>query len=135
MIIGTVVIVLFSVLALRGTKLLLCVTNGLFLVSMIGVVVARVILGTSTNTTFQGAFAKFASYQGIIDAAHAAGYSPVAQNPSYATLGLTIFMWASLGYGIVAAYFGGELKSVKKNMFVSSIVAVIFGGMIIGAYW
>jgi len=131
MLIGVVIIAFNALLMIRGVRATFLVNNVMFIVSIIGVGIMLWLLGTSTNADFVKAFSRFADYNAMIKAAHDAGYSPEGPNPFVATLGVMPFIFASTGYGIITAYFAGEVKSVKKNAFISQVISTAVGGLML----
>jgi len=127
-IVGLVVVIFNSLLMIRGVRATFTVNNIMFVISIVGVALMVWFLGTSTNADFARAFGRFASYDAIISAAHATGYSAQGPSPFVATLGVMPFIFASTGYGIITSYFAGEAKSIKKNAFYSQVVAAAIGG-------
>ena len=127
-IVGFIVTVIMTALMIRGVRATFTVNNIMFLISILGVVIMLWLLGTSTNADFARAFGRYGSYDAILDAAHASGYSPQGPDPMIATLGVMPFIFASTGYGIITSYFAGEVKAIKRNAFYSQVVATAVGG-------
>jgi amino acid transporter len=126
--IGVLVIVFNVLLMLKGVRATFAANNLMFLVSIVGVGLVIWLLVTNTNANFVSDFSAYGSYNDIVNAAHAAGYSPQGPNPFLATLGVMPFIFASTGYGIITSYFAGEVKSMQKNVLISQVVATAVGG-------
>lgn len=129
--IGVVIIIFNVFIMLRGVRATFTVNNIMFLFSIIGVGIIIWLLATNTNADFVKAFSSYGNYGDILNTAHASGYSPQGPNPSLATLGVMPFIFASTGYGIITSYFAGEVKSVKKNAFVSQVLSTLVGGAVL----
>jgi amino acid transporter len=134
--IGIVVIVFNVAIMMRGVRVTFTVNNVMFLFSMVGIGTVIWLLVTNTNADFVKAFSTYGNYNDILSAAHTSGYSPHGPNAIMATLGVMPFIFASTGYGIITSYFAGEVKSIKKNAFMSQVLSALVGGAmlaIIGA--
>ena len=127
-VIGIAVALIFTALMIKGAKSLVTANNIILIVAIIGTIIMALLLITNTNADFINAFNRYASYNGIVSAAHSAGYSPQGSNAIYATLGITPFVFASTGYGILTSYWAGEVKSVKKNALISQVGATLMVG-------
>ena len=130
-IVGTVVIVIMTLVLLAGISLSFKLTNVLVVLSFIGYALMLWLLVGNSNASFIQAFDKFASYQGIIQAAHSAGFSPVNPNPLAQTLGITYFIFLTTGFGIATSYYAGEVKSVKKTLLYSQILPTLLVGILL----
>ena len=128
--IGLILTVFFALLMIKGTKLIVTSNSILVIMSIVGLLVAAWLMVTSTNANFVSAFSKYADYQGVINAAHKAGYSTATSNPVYSTLGIMPLVFVVLGYSVVTSFFAGELKSIKKGLVVANAGAVVFAGVI-----
>jgi APA family basic amino acid/polyamine antiporter len=126
--VGIVVVIFNAALMIRGVRATFTLNNIMFLISIAGVGVMLWLLIINTNATFTQSFNRFADYGGILQAAHNEGYSPQGPNPFVATLGVMPYIFASTGYGIITSYFAGEVKEVKKNAFISQVIATAVGG-------
>jgi amino acid transporter len=127
--IGLIVIAAVTALMVRGIRATFTVNNILNIVGLVGVAIVIVLLVSSTNADFVNAFSRFGSYDGVISAAQAAGYSPEGPNPFIATLGVMPFVFASIGFGVITASFAGEVKSAKKNLLYSQLGSTIVAGI------
>jgi amino acid transporter len=124
LVISLTVLVIITLVMISGVKKTFRVSNVLVLITIVGIGIMLWLLASSTNSQFATSFSRFASYQGIVTAGHAAGFSP--EGPYvYGTLGLMPFVFLCAGYGIVTSYFAGEVKSVKKNALYSQVLSAI----------
>ena len=130
-IVGTVLIVIMVIVLLTGVRPTFKLTNVLVLLSFVGYAVMLWLLAASSNADFVQVFNKFTSYQGIIQAAHSAGYSPSNPNPFSQTLGITYFIFLTTGFGIATSYYAGEVKSVKRTLMVSQILPTLLIGILL----
>jgi len=130
LVIGLVLVVIFTLVLLRGIRPTFTLINLFVIVSLIGLALVIGVMATSTRSTFITGFSRFANYDNITATAHAAGYSPVGPNMLLATLGLTPFVFFTTGFANTTTYFAGEIKSVKKNLFYSCFVVTILSGLI-----
>jgi APA family basic amino acid/polyamine antiporter len=130
-IVGTVLIAIMVLVLLTGVRTTFRLTNVLVILSFVGYAVMLWLLAASSNADFIQVFNKFTSYQGIIQAAHAAGFSPSNPNPFSQTLGITYFIFLTTGFGIATSYYAGEVKSVKKTLMVSQILPTLLIGILL----
>jgi basic amino acid/polyamine antiporter, APA family len=130
MVVGLVVIAAISALMIWGIKAIFTANNILFVAAFVGVAIVIGLLATNTNASFISDFDRYASYSGIITAAHSSGYSNTGPF-LYGTLGVTPFIFGSTGYGILTAYWAGEIKSYKRNALVSNMLATAIVGLIL----
>jgi amino acid transporter len=130
-IIGLAVTLVNALVMIRGVKLTLRLNNVMIWLALLGYLIAFGLLITATNAQFISDFAKFASYQGVINAAHSAGYSDTGSDYWYATLGLIPYIFGTTGYGYITAYFSGEMRAVKKNALYSQVGSVVITGVIL----
>jgi APA family basic amino acid/polyamine antiporter len=129
--IGLVVIVIFTLIMLRGIRATFNTINAIVILSLIGVAAIIALLAASSNSTFISGFSRFGSYNNIISTAESKGYSPVGTNPLYATLGIMPFVYLTTGFANGTTYWGGEARSAKKNMFYSQVGVTVLSGLIL----
>ena len=72
-IIGTVLILVMVLVLLTGVRPTFKLANALVILSFVGYAVMLWLLASNSNASFVSVFNKFASYQGIIQAAHVRG--------------------------------------------------------------
>jgi len=130
-IIGTVLIIAMVLVLLTGSRHTFRLANVLVILSFIGYALMLWLLASNSNADFVSAFSKLGSYQGIIQAAHTAGFSPTSPNPFAQTLGITYFIFLTTGFGIATSYYAGEVKSVKKTLLYSQILPTLIVGILL----
>jgi len=130
-IIGLIVTIFIAAIMLLGTRATFSINNILFIISIVGVVIMIGLLVSNTHASFVNDFNQYASYNAIIGNATASGYSSTGPNATTATLGVMPFIFASTGYGIITAYFAGEVKSVRKNALYSQVFSTAVGGAVL----
>ncbi|MGD0177074.1 MAG: APC family permease [Candidatus Bathyarchaeia archaeon] len=126
--IGAAILIFYTLLMVKGVRSVFRVNDILVAISLVGLLGMAWLLLSNSNASFIAAFSRFADYNAIIAAAHAAGYSTSGPNPLVATMGLMPFVYTSTGFGIITAYFAGEVKSVKKNVLYSQVGSVLVVG-------
>jgi APA family basic amino acid/polyamine antiporter len=129
--IGLIVIVIFTLIMLRGIRATFNTINAIVILSIIGIAAIIGILAISTNAAFVSDFSRFGSYEKIISTAESDGYSPVGANALYATLGIMPFVYLTTGFANATTFWGGEARSVKKNMFYSQVGVTVLSGLIL----
>jgi amino acid transporter len=130
-IVGTVLIAIMVGVLLTGVRPTFKLTNVLVILSFVGYAVMLWLLAANSNADFIQVFNKFASYQGLIQAAHTAGFSPTNPNPFAQTLGITYFIFLTTGFGIATSYYAGEVKSPKRTLMVSQILPTLLIGILL----
>jgi len=126
--VGSTINVIFTLIAFGGTKKMLQVNNAIWIIMMIGIVIAIAALALVGNQGFIGLFNSFMSsyggtygsspnpYQAIIDTAKLGGYTtpPFVFAWPFVALVTNAVMWT-----FYSAYIAGEVKeanSVKRNL-------------------
>ena len=114
--IGAIALILTFVLMSLNLRLALKIFQGLFAVSLIGIVVSIVLLVIHGRSDFVGDVARFGgNYNKIIADAHKAGYAGSAHFSFSNTILAMPLAFASFGYAIVTSYAGGEVRSPRKQ--------------------
>jgi basic amino acid/polyamine antiporter, APA family len=130
-IIGTLVNIGIAAIVMSGLRPALRVMKSLFYVGTFGVLVAIVVVGVTSNSSFVAGINHVTSYQGIIDAAHTAGYASPA---GWTQLGPTVLSVGLLSLSMVfvmySAYTGGEVKNVARSMPISIYGSLLVGGVL-----
>jgi len=130
-IIGLIVIALFTAVMLKGVKATFLITGIFTTLALIGVLVAIVLLASSSNASFASGFGRFGSYGNITATAHSAGYSPVGTSVLLATLGIMPLVYLTTGFANTTTYYAGEVRAVKRSMFTSQVLVAIISGLIL----
>jgi len=131
LLIGLPMVIIFTIVMLRGVRTTFILNNIITIISLIGVGAVIWLLVVSSRASFVSSFSRFASYDNIISAAHQAGYSPQSSSPLVATLGVMPYIYLTTGFAFINTYYGGEIKSVKKNLFYSQVILTIISGLIL----
>ena len=143
---GSVLNVFFTLIALTGTKKILKVNNLIWILSMIGIAVSIVAMAVVGNQGFINLFNSFMvkyggpygsspnPYQAVIAEAGAAGYAapPFIFSWPYVALATSAIMWT-----FYSAYIAGEVKgadSVKRNL-VSMAGAGVFNVLLMALFF
>ena len=93
--------------ALQGVRII-------FAVSLVGVVIAIILLLVKSRADFVAAVARFhGSYTGVISAAHHSGFTGGHGFALGNTLLAAPLAFAAFGYAILTAYTGGEVKNAR----------------------
>jgi len=131
LLIGLIMVAIFTVVMLAGVRTSFILNNIITIISLVGVGVAIWLLVVSSRASFISSFSRFGSYDNIVSAAHNAGYSPQSSTPIIATLGVMPYIYLTTGFAFINTYYGGEIKSVKKNLFYSQVILTILSGLIL----
>jgi amino acid transporter len=130
-IIGSIVNLAIAGVVMAGLRPALRVMKILFYAGTLGVLVTIVVVALTSHGAFVQGVGKVASFQGIIDAAHKAGYTSPA---SWTQLGPTVLSVGLLSLSMIfvmySAYTGGEVKSVARSMPISIYGSLLVGGVL-----
>jgi len=143
---GTLLNVFFTLLALSGTKKMLWVNNVIWVLSMLGIAVSIGAMAAVGRQGFIDLFNSFMAsyggpygsapnpYQAVIDGARAAGYTvpPFVFSWPYVALSTSAVMWT-----FYSAYIAGEVKradSVRRNL-VSMAGAGVFNVVLMALFF
>jgi len=131
--VGTVVILVCFGLLLVPLRIYLKVQLALWLVGMASIVIFFAVYTTVSPSQFVNSFNSFyapynITYTGTISTASSAGFN----NPGLVEGVVLAIMGMVLGYFYIngfqfGAYVSGEVKNVRKSMYVSSVVGVVVG--------
>ena len=118
-VIGSVLIAYLAVVMTVGTRSYLKHQIVYWIIGMVGTLVAMGILFTTTPTSFAANFnsylGSYTTYQQIITTAN------VSYTPGAVVFGAMALAWlANNGYQY-SGYFAGEVKQIKKSMFLSTM--------------
>jgi amino acid transporter len=109
-----------ALLIISGLRRTLTAQKILFIISIIGVAIGIVIIGTMGREAFMEKFNELASYNGVIDTAREKGFQTVENwNLPTLTLMASLLLALSLMFAMFSQYAGGELKNFKKNVPIS----------------
>ena len=131
-IIGTIFLVLCSLLLLARLKTYAKVFLVLFAATLIGSIVYVALFLSSSNAVFTAGFnhavTGTTSYQGIMDTAKKSGWVPGWTMT--ATLGALFFPFQNYSWVGFPAYIGGEIKRMRSSAWVG-----IIGGLLVMGTW
>ena len=99
----------------------------LFIVSLIGYIPVALLLGfTPSNfmSAYNAQFGQIMDYNTVIATAKQAGYSWPGFTLAGVIAALPLAYWSLVGYQY-AAYFGGELKNVKKTLIIAIVGSLV----------
>jgi APA family basic amino acid/polyamine antiporter len=118
-VIGTVLILYVALLLITGTRAYLKHQMVYWAIGMIGTLLAMGVFFSTTPSSFAAAFDKYlgsyVTYQGLINTANL-HYTPT----TFVFGGVALAWLANNGYQY-SAYFSGEVKQVRKSMFLSTM--------------
>jgi amino acid transporter len=104
----------------------------IFALSVVGVVIAVVLMLLHGRADFQTALSGFgADYDGIIQAARDAGYTGGAEFSLTNTFGATPLLFASFGYAIVTTYAAGEIRAPRRTLLRALLTALGISAVIV----
>lgn len=128
------ILVILGLIMAAGVRITGRVNSILMLATLVGIAVMLVMMATNTHAQFVNDFNTYGSYTKVISAAQAAGYSPAPPAGSTAflgTLGITPLVSAGTLFGFGGSYWSGELKSLRKNLWISQVVMTAFTGIVL----
>jgi APA family basic amino acid/polyamine antiporter len=133
-IIGTVVIVIIAAFSIISTKNILKLQNALVVIGIIGV-----LLGLGIPLVYPSNFAvsisRFASYETIVNAGPANGYTPSGFSFSDTILATGLVALTML-FGQFTVYVGGEVKKPAKTLPTSIVLTTLVtaAALMLGGY-
>ncbi len=134
-VVGTIMILGFSVLVAVGMETYYKFQGISFVIGAVGIVAMIVVLLISSQSDFVTAFNNYAQntadlpngYQSILDSARAAGYTTGGHDWSQ-TFGIT---GIALLTGMGTAFIGGEVKRVKKSQLIGMVGGTLTVGLVV----
>jgi amino acid transporter len=135
--IGAIVLVLTAVMMSLSLHRALQIFQVLFAFSLVGIMVAIILLLIHGRGDFTGAVTRFGgNYGKIIADAHQAGYSGAGGFDFKNTILAMPLAFASFGYAIVVAYAGGEVRSPRSSgmraMLWSLLISAVLVAVLMG---
>lgn len=136
-IIGSIAMFCFYLLSISPIKVYARVQNIAVVISLLGLVIALALLGISTQSGFEANFNQiFAEitgvsnpYQNVIDTATGLGFDPTPHF-SWAAVALAVAYCAwTMYWSWGTAYFGAEIREVKRTQIFAMSSAPIFTGL------
>lgn len=132
-ILSSILIVIFALIVVSGLRNYLRFNNGLFVIGLIGFVIAVAAMVVTSPTAFQQNFNHFMTtftndtdyYHTVIAQAKSAGFNPSAGFSAINTL-LMIPMFLSIAAFIQGSvYIGGEVKHASRTQLYSMPIALV----------
>jgi APA family basic amino acid/polyamine antiporter len=104
----------------------------LFLLSLVGVVIAVVLMIIHDRADFQASLARFGtSYDGVIQAARQAGYQGGGTFSLRNSITASNLAFASFGFAIVTTYAGGEIRSPRRTLLRALLLSLAISAVIV----
>jgi APA family basic amino acid/polyamine antiporter len=104
----------------------------LFLLSLVGVVIAAVLMIIHGRADFQASLTRFGTtYDGVIQTAREAGYPGGGSFSLKNTMFATPLAFASFGYAIVTTYAGGEIRSPRRTLLRALLLSLAISAVIV----
>ncbi len=130
--IGAVNLVLTGLLMSLKPRAWIRIFMILFLLSLVGVVIAAVLMIIHGRADFQASLTRFGTtYDGVIQTARQAGYQGGGSLSLKSTIGATNLAFASFGYAIVTTYAGGEIRSPRRTLLKALLLALGISAVIV----
>ena len=129
---GAITLVLVALLMSVSLHRTLQVFKLLFALSLVGVVVAIILLLIHGRGDFVSAVSRFGgSYSKVIADAHKAGYAGGGGFDFKNTILAMPLAFASFGYAIVTAYAGGEVRSPRSSGMRAMLWSLLISGALV----
>ena len=135
--IGLAVLVGFGVLTQAvSMRKAMRVVFGFFLVTMVGLIVAILVLAFSSRADFASVITSAGgSYDGVLDAARTGGHDTGASWSLWSSLLAMPPLYLALAYTVGAAYTGGEVRRPQVTGIVAPLAAMLLvGGLVVIAF-
>jgi amino acid transporter len=133
---GTVLIVIFATLFIRGLNAYMRVQNVLFVIAMLGMVAVVVVALGANPALFMAKFnSYFSSVTGHTDTARtitdSLGKKAPAAGPFdlHDTVASMTWVFTVLGFGLASAYIGGEVKGANRAQVRGMLGSVLFSAI------
>jgi amino acid transporter len=139
---GTVEIVLLSLLSVLGKRVYFRLQNVVYILVFIASLIMIGLLLTHDNADFQSAFNSYSAgyanttnyYQQIITTAQRNGWSPPETGSLYHTL-LLVPVLSIFGTSFYSStYLGGEIKRVSRSSMIGMLAAMFFAFLLAGVF-
>lgn len=139
-VLASIILLAVTLICVRGLRPALRAQRIMFSLGLLGVLVAVLAVALTSRAGFAAGLAEQGtSYQGVLDAARAAGFEPPAGwtevGPTILAVGLVSLLSLFVMY---SAYYAGELKEAKRSVPISmygalATVIVVFLAMALAA--
>lgn len=126
--IGVAALVLTGIMLSFSLRLYTKIIIGLLVLSLFAALVAVGILLVNDRSSFVSTVAAYGgNYDQIIAAAHKAGYPGYGHMDWNGTFAAFPLAFGALGYGVLTAYMGGEVRNARKTMLTGMLSALVVG--------
>lgn len=124
-------IILMALIVLAGTRIAMRIMNLFFYVGMAGLGATIILVAFTSHSSFKHAIDKQSSYNGVITAAHQAGFhSPSSWNQFTPTLNSVALISLTTLFVMFSAYAGGEVRNVRRSVPYAIYGSAIIGGIV-----
>ncbi len=138
--IGTIIIAAFGVMLSVRPRAYLYFQRSVFVIGVIGLLVALGVMATTSHAQFVQNFNNFATAQGVTSTNPQGYYGDIAAQatalPKYgfllATIGIIPVASWSLAYGQATTAVGGEIRRPNRNLPLGAALSVLIAGGFIG---
>lgn len=133
--VGSMVLVILTLLAILGSRVILRVNLVVFAIGILGQLVMISLLATSSPATFQAALDKFSgpgAYTNIINLASSNGFTWPSSWLLPTLLALPLAWFLTTGYAW-NTYFSGEIRKVSRTMTISVVGGLAYFVIMFGA--
>lgn len=129
--IGAVVIIATAFAVVPGVKFAMRVQKVFFVLGMLGLFVTLLVVFLKGHDAFVAGVNQVTSYQGIMDAAHKAGFTePSSWNQLTPTIGAVALVSLSTLFVMFSAYSGGEVRNVRRSVPFAIYGSAVVGGVV-----
>lgn len=111
-----------------GLRVLMTFQRIMFGISILSLIVAGILMATTSNAEFADNFASYGNYDEVISAAGSAGFEIGATNSVGGLIAFTALGFTVLALSQMPAYAAGELRRPQKNAVFSMIGALLIAG-------
>lgn len=137
LILGTILLALFTWLFIIGTRKYMALQNILFAIATIGLVVVMAVMLTTTAERFETAFNDYVVKLGGTENAYDQVIELAAADPDYPlevpdtidwgqTFASSVWGIYIMAFAFYAAYLGGEIKSAKRTNLISMPLSIVY---------
>jgi amino acid transporter len=136
--IGSIAVVLMTLLLLSGNKSYFLYQKVVFAIAILSTLVVIVLMAATSKETFISRFNSLAqpysnstdTYHSILNTASQGGYTPNAPFSLSQTVFFFVWPWFAIGYCFLSASFSGEVKGVKRSQLFGMLGSALIAGII-----
>jgi amino acid transporter len=141
-ILGTILIVLYTLLFMRGLRAYFTYQRVIFTICAAALVLGVLVLLVGDPTTYPNSFNTYAlpltgnanTYQAVQDAATSADFAPAPTN-LVDSIRAVDWVFLALGYTMASAYIGGEVRRPASSQLIGMVGATAVGAVILIIYF